>query len=108
MDLLWKAHHAPNSLFWTKFNFGARWKVWGFYAPIATTPITILEPNPINLKLLKCVLRYHVDPLPKVRRGILNYKLVNEILSLLKHLETNHCKVWIEWDGCEKNALENQ
>jgi len=26
-------------------------------------------------------------------------------LSLLKHLKTNHHKVWIEWDGCEKNAL---
>ncbi len=79
--------------------------MWAFYAPIVVTPIIILEPNPISLKLLKCVLCYHVDPLPRVRGGILNYKLVNKILSLLKHLETNHHKVWIEWDGCEKNAL---
>jgi hypothetical protein len=41
--------------------------MWAFYAPIVTTPIIILEPNPINLKLLKCVLCYHVEPLPRVR-----------------------------------------
>jgi hypothetical protein len=99
----------PWSLLATQHDF---WKpksqiatMWAFYAPIVATPIIILEPNPINFKLLNCVLCYHVDPLPRVRGGILNYKLVNKILSLLKHLETNHHKVWIEWDGCEKNAL---
>jgi hypothetical protein len=47
-----------------------------------------------------------IDQFPRARKGILNYKLANEISSIQKHLETKHHKVWIECDECEKNALQ--
>jgi hypothetical protein len=47
-----------------------------------------------------------IDPFPRARKGVLNYKLANEISSIRKHLEAKHHKVWIEWGECEKNALQ--
>jgi hypothetical protein len=77
---------------------------WAFYASIACGLVATPKPNPFVLQHLRCVLCYPIAALLGGRKGILSYKLPNEISLLWKHLETNHHKVWIEGGEYEKNA----
>jgi hypothetical protein len=69
-----------------------------FYA-INNDLITLLElcstyPKP---EQLRCVLYYFVVPFVGLKKGIINYKSINEILTFQKHLEMTQYKIWTKW-----------
>jgi hypothetical protein len=53
--------------------------VWAFYASIAPALVATPKPNPFGLQHLRCVLCYPIAALLGARKGILSYKLANEI-----------------------------
>jgi hypothetical protein len=62
---------------------------WAFYASITHALVATPKPNPFSFEHGRCVLCYPIVALLRARKGILSYKLGNEISLLWKHLETN-------------------
>jgi hypothetical protein len=78
---------------------------WAFFA-INNASITLSKVSSSHPKLeqLRCVFCYLVVVayVGLKKGGIISYKSTNKILTLQKHLETNHPKIWIEWIEWDK------
>ncbi len=66
---------------------------WALYAPCESSSLKV---NSISTqsKQLKCVLCCPLALIIRVKRGIITYKIVNEMFALWKHLKTNHQLAW--------------